>query len=107
MDNKRYRKAIERTMPDMPREEKLKMCAMGIAGEIGEIVDSLKKSLYQGHPIDTEKITLEFGDAEFYLQHLKKELGISDEMVYIRNIQKLYSRYPNGFSKEASLNREL
>lgn len=107
MDNNRYREAIERTMKPMPEEEKLKMLAMGIAGEAGEIVDKLKKVLFHGHEMSIDELVLELGDLEYYLQHLKKHYKISDERVYIENIIKLRKRYPEGFSEEASINREL
>lgn len=107
MDNLRYRNAIDRTMnKDLTEKEKLSMLAMGIAGEAGEIVDSLKKVLYHGHELDLDEFILELGDLEYYLQHLKKHYKISDERVYIDNIMKLQRRYPQGFSEEASRNRE-
>jgi NTP pyrophosphatase (non-canonical NTP hydrolase) len=107
MDNNRYRGAIDRTMNvELTEKEKLSMLSMGIAGEAGEIVDTLKKVLYHGHELDLDKFILELGDLEYYLQHLKKHFNISDERVYIDNIMKLQKRYPEGFSEEASKNRE-
>lgn len=108
MDNKRYREAIDRTMNvELTEKEKLSMLALGIAGEAGEIVDTLKKVLYHGHELDLEKLIFELGDLEYYLQHLKKHYKISDEKVYINNIMKIYKRYPQGFSEEASKNRKV
>lgn len=107
MNTKQYRRAIDRTMNSgLTEKEKLSMLALGIAGEAGEIVDTLKKVLYHGHELDLDKLILELGDLEFYLQHLKKHYKISDERVYFDNIMKLQKRYPEGFSEEASKNRK-
>jgi NTP pyrophosphatase (non-canonical NTP hydrolase) len=108
MDSQRYREAIERTMnPSLSEKEKLTMLAMGIAGEAGEIVDTLKKVVFHGHKLDRDELIKELGDLEWYLQHLKKHFNISDEIVYISNVMKLQKRYPNGFSKEDSINRKV
>lgn len=106
MDSKRYREAIERTMnSDLSEKEKLSMLLLGMAGELGEIIDNMKKVLYHGHPFDAEKLTGELGDFEYYYEHFKKHYGISNEKVRIENILKLQKRYPNGFSQKASLER--
>jgi NTP pyrophosphatase (non-canonical NTP hydrolase) len=108
MDSVQYRKAIERTMnPSLSEKEKLTMLAMGIAGEAGEIVDTLKKVIFHGHELDRNELIKELGDLEWYLQHLKKHYNISDEIVYISNIMKLNKRYPNGFSEKDSINRKV
>lgn len=106
MDNLRYREAIKRTMnEELTEKEKLSMLAMGIAGESGEIVDTIKKMLYHGHSLERTQLVLELGDLEWYLQHLKSHFNISDEEVYIHNTLKLNKRYKGGFSEEASRNR--
>jgi NTP pyrophosphatase (non-canonical NTP hydrolase) len=106
MNNERYRKAIERTMNgDLTEKEKLSMLLLGMAGELGEIVDGMKKVLYHDHPLDLEDLTEELGDFEYYMQHFKKHFGISDEKIRMVNIQKLQKRYPDGFSSKASLER--
>lgn len=106
MDNLRYREAIERTMnSDLNDKEKVLMLLLGMAGEIGEIVDGMKKVLFHNHPLSLEDLTEELGDFEYYMQHFKKHFGISDERVYMVNIQKLQKRYPQGFSSKASLER--
>lgn len=108
MDEIRYSKAIERTMPDgLNEREKLSMLGLGIAGEAGEIVDSLKKVIYHGHDLDREELIKELGDLEWYVTHLKKYFEISGDIVRIRNIEKLNGRYPQGFSESDSINREL
>lgn len=108
MDELRYRKAIDRTMnEELTEKEKLSMLGMGIAGEAGEIVDSLKKVVYHGHQVDREDLIKELGDLEWYVTHLKKHFGITGDIVRIRNIEKLQKRYKKGFSENDSINREL
>jgi NTP pyrophosphatase (non-canonical NTP hydrolase) len=105
MDNQQYREAIERTMKPMTEKDKIAMLALGIAGEAGEIADTLKKVVFHGHELDIDELIKELGDLEWYLQHLKKHYDISDEIVYIKNIMKLQKRYPHGFREEDSINR--
>jgi NTP pyrophosphatase (non-canonical NTP hydrolase) len=107
MDELRYREAIERTMKPMNTMKKLAMLGMGIGGEAGEVTDILKKVVFHGHELDREKMVEELGDLEWYITHLKKELGISDDEVRMKNIMKLNKRYKKGFSEEESINREL
>lgn len=40
---------------------------MGIFGEVGEIVDYLKKVLYHGHELDKDKLVEELGDWTWYV----------------------------------------
>lgn len=108
MNNKQYRTEIERTMnKELSEKDKVTMLALGIAGEAGEVADSLKKIIYHGHGLDRDKLVEELGDLEYYLQHLKKHYNIHDKEVYIENIKKLKKRYPQGFSEEASRNRTV
>ena len=78
---------------------------MGLAGETGEVVDYLKKVLYQGKPYDIDKIADELGDLAWYVSALATTLDITLESIAQMNIDKLYKRYPNGFSEEASNRR--
>ena len=79
---------------------------LGLCGEAGEVAELFKKHYGHGHPLDPEKLTLELGDVLWYLSTLASEYGISLETIAQKKIDKLRSRYPNGFSSENSLNRE-
>lgn len=107
MDEKLYRQLIQRTMKPMSQEDKLAMLGLGIGGEAGEIVDLIKKVVYQGHEMDIRKLMSELGDLEWYITHLKEHYGITSDSVRQLNIEKLEERYPYGFSEENSINREL
>lgn len=87
-------------MPDTTPKD-----ALGLAGETGEVVDYLKKTLFHGHPMDEMKLADELGDVLWYLSALATRYGFSLEFVARRNIAKLAKRYPEGFSTEASIAR--
>ena len=79
---------------------------MGLAGEAGECVDMLKKHLFQGHELDTDKMALELGDVLWYIALAAYSMGYGLDEIMTMNIAKLAKRYPNGFSTDDSLNRE-
>lgn len=86
-------------------EAKLSLCGLGLAGESGELADYIKKVLYHGKPLDRDHIIKELGDILWYISILATVLGEPLENIAMRNIEKLKSRYPDGFSHEASNNR--
>lgn len=87
-------------------KDRLGQAAMGLAGEVGEVLEPLKKAIYHGHELDVNEIKKELGDALWYLNDIASCLGISMEEVAQANLDKLRDRYPNGFTKEASQNRK-
>lgn len=102
-----YRKAVLRTAnTDLAHDWQVMACVLGITGEAGEIADNLKKVYFHGHEPDHDKLIKEIGDVRFYLEWLCHLLGVSMEEVEARNIAKLARRYPEGFSTEASVNRQ-
>ncbi|WP_232329777.1 MULTISPECIES: nucleoside triphosphate pyrophosphohydrolase family protein [unclassified Sporosarcina] len=100
----------KRTLPEFKHSKSSKAAnlsnyAMGLSGEAGEVVDLLKKHVYHEHPLDREELAGELGDTLHYLSGLASMNGLTLEEIAIKNIEKLKKRYPNGFSKEDSLNR--
>lgn len=79
--------------------------AMGMNGEAGEVEDVLKKTLFQGHKFDKYHALRELGDVAWYLALAADAIGYSLEDVCRVNLEKLSSRYPNGFEYEKSLHR--
>lgn len=66
-----YRRAVLRTAnPDPsvvdPPERKIRVAALGLAGEAGEVVDIVKKHLYHNKPADHFKTREEMGDLMWY-----------------------------------------
>lgn len=87
------------------KDPQLVMSGLGIAGEAGEVADEIKKILFHGHPLNAQKLMKELGDVLWYAARICAILNVSFDEVAQMNIDKLKSRYPNGFEKERSLNR--
>lgn len=83
---------------------------LGLSGESGECADIVKKHLFQGHELDTDKLANELanelGDVAWYLAVTAKAIGLDLETVLQMNVDKLYKRYPEGFSADRSIHRE-
>ena len=79
--------------------------AMGLNGEAGEVIDMLKKYMFQGHPLDTEHIAKELGDCLWYLAVCAKGAGYTLDEIARMNVLKLRKRYPDGFEVDKSLHR--
>lgn len=102
-----YQEKSMRTLnKDLSREQLLSNMAMGITGEAGEVVDILKKHLYQGHELDIPHIIEELGDVMFYIVNLCNLLDIDLEKTIANNYYKLLERYPEGFDVGRSINRD-
>ena len=80
--------------------------AMGLNGEAGEVIDILKKHMFQGHELDKEHIAKELGDCFWYIAVAAKGAGYTLDEIAEMNKAKLRSRYPDGFEAEKSLRRQ-
>lgn len=79
---------------------------MGLTGESGEVIDIVKKYLYQGHELDKNKIIDELGDVLWYINLIANATNVDLEHIAKYNINKLQRRYPKGcFRVEDSVNR--
>ena len=79
--------------------------SLGLAGEVGEVCDLIKKHLMQGHALDHAQLTQELGDVLWYVALACDTLGLQMGEVMTANLAKLSRRYPEGFSVERSLQR--
>ena len=100
-----YQVNAQRTASTNTAEDKIINGCFGLAGECGEVCDVVKKYLYQGHPLDREKLVEELGDVLWYCAELAEGLGIELADVARQNIAKLYERYPDGFEVVRSRER--
>lgn len=80
-------------------------CVMGVSGEVGEVIDMIKKHIYYGKELDKHELEEEIGDVMFYLTNLATAFNLSMENILEGNIEKLMKRYPDGFTKEHALER--
>lgn len=90
---------------ELTKKEILVNSVMGLNGEAGEAIDIVKKHLFHGHELNKEELIKELGDVAWYLAEAAYALDIDLETVLKLNIEKLKKRYPEGFSKENSINR--
>ena len=79
--------------------------ALGLTGEAGEVADIVKKYVFHGHELDKSEIIKELGDVCWYVALLSHAIGVPLEDILQTNVDKLKRRYPEGFSKENSINR--
>jgi|TARA_B100001094_G_C18187174_1_gene804572 NTP pyrophosphatase (non-canonical NTP hydrolase) len=89
--------------------ERILTAAIGISAEGGEFAEIVKKSIFQGKPMDDDAqyhMKRELGDIMWYITQACIALGISLEDVLSTNIQKLEARYPDGFEAFRSENRK-
>lgn len=56
--------------------------------------------------MDKEALKKELGDVLWYIACCASALDVDLDEIGQLNIEKLQNRYPNGFSKEDSLNRK-
>lgn len=80
---------------------------LGLSGEAGEITDAVKKTLRDGVPLNRINLIEEAGDCLWYLTNMLTTLGSSLEEAMEMNIKKLNKRYPEGFTEEAGINRNV
>ena len=90
--------------------ERLMTGAVGINAEGGEVMEIVKKLVFQGKKWDDETIyhlKRELGDVMWYVMQCLIALDTSMDEVVDMNIEKLKKRYPGGeFDSYYSENRE-
>jgi NTP pyrophosphatase (non-canonical NTP hydrolase) len=108
MDADEYQKQAARTLITGPgksyddREIMLVWTASGLAGEAGEVIDSVKKMVFHEHGIDIIELQKELGDVLWYVAAICSVVGLHLDDVMGLNIAKLNKRYPNGYSSTDS-----
>lgn len=79
--------------------------ALGLAGEAGEVAETVKKGIFHQHGLDKERIAKELGDCMWYIAALCTKLDLDMNEVMAANIEKLRVRYPDGYSSKDSVSR--
>lgn len=95
MDLNTYQELARKTKM-YPDEYKIIYPALGLAGEVGEVCEKIKKILRDkgGNFTDDSKeaILCELGDVTWYIANICSDLGLKMDDVANRNIEKLNSR---------------
>ena len=106
MDVDKYQELAMNTLnPEIDKKELILNASMGLCGESGEVIDLIKKHLFQGHSLDDEKLIKELGDVAWYLAEAATALNVNLSEILEKNIKKLENRFPDGFNSNRSINR--
>ena len=128
IDFEKYRKFVDAVTSDESRDfiafsdrvvsldekganiERLLTGAVGINSEGGEIMEIVKKLIFQGKKCDDETIyhlKRELGDVMWYVMQCCIALDVSVDEIIKMNVEKLEKRYPGGtFDPYYSENRQ-
>jgi NTP pyrophosphatase (non-canonical NTP hydrolase) len=79
-----------------PQDCHLNHMMLGLAGEVGELVDAIKRNTIYRKPLDVINVIEELGDIEFYLEGVRNILCITRQATLDMNIAKLNVRYHAG-----------
>lgn len=102
-----YPLLVEKTCrSDLSHREQMINAVMGLSGETGEVVDLVKKTLYQGHPLDINHLLEELGDVLYYITWIAILFDVDMSEILFDNMRKLNDRYPDGFDAARSVHRE-
>ena len=106
MEINEYQKLAMRTLnPEIDKKELILNASIGLCRESGEVIDLVKKHLFQGHDLDDEKLIKELGDVAWYLAEAATALNVDLSEILEKNIKKLENRFPDGFNSNRSINR--
>jgi NTP pyrophosphatase (non-canonical NTP hydrolase) len=90
-----------------PQLARMLHAALGVCTESGELQDMLKKHLIYGKDFDPINVIEECGDVLWYLALALDATGFSLQDCMERNIAKLRKRFPDRFTSEKALVRDL
>jgi len=95
---------LHKRVQDLPDKRcQLISGVIGINSEGGELLAEIGNFMYQGKPIDEERILSEMGDLLWRVAEVCDSLDVSLEDVMLRVIVKLRTRYPTKFSEFRAL----
>lgn len=80
---------------------------LGMCTEAGELLEAFDAVLYQGKSLDVDNLFEEMGDSMWYFAIGCSSMGFDPNQLLGRNIDKLKARYPDKFTIENALNRDL
>jgi NTP pyrophosphatase (non-canonical NTP hydrolase) len=97
-----------RTLAELnaPLEDDLHMI-LGMLTEVGELADVFKKYMAYQKQIDWVNVKEEVGDLLWYVSNFCNINGFDLEEILQTNINKLRARYPEKFTQENAINRDL
>ena len=108
MNLKEYRMAASRTSAQLDTlwEEQIHYL-MGMMTGIGELTDVFKRYLAYKQELDMINIGEEIGDLMWYLSNFCQVSDLDLEEILQKNTDKLMTRYPDKFTEEHAINRDI
>lgn len=88
-----------------PESAKIFYPCLGLAGEVGEVCEKVKKHLRDGRVLDIEDLKKELGDVLWYLSAVASDLGINLDDIASTNYEKLKSRQERNVLQGSGDNR--
>lgn len=85
----------------------LNHASLGMNTEQAEFADALKKRLIYGKSLDRTNMLEELGDLLWYVALALRALSSNFSEVFDMNIRKLQKRFPDKFTEERALERDL
>ena len=108
MDIPTYKYEARRTMAELSTfETDTTHMIFGMLTEVGELADAFKKNLAYKKPLDYVNIEEEVGDLMWYVINFCSVMGFNLEDILEQNIAKLRARYPEKFTEDKAINRNL
>jgi NTP pyrophosphatase (non-canonical NTP hydrolase) len=108
MNFEQYTKEAERTSAILENETLNNLhYLLGMITEIGELLDIWKRNIAYKKDIDWINVKEELGDILWYFSNFLRINNIDFEEILNININKLKSRYPEKFTEENAINRDL
>ena len=97
MDINEYQAWVRDSWSGRPLEEQgnlrdLFIMCTGLAGEVGEVLEPIKKEIRDGKLVDAQDLTLELGDVLYYLTRIALYYGVELREVVEANRRKLDHR---------------
>lgn len=90
-----------------PETARILHALLGFVTEDGEFADPIKRLLFYGKPLDLVNMREELGDKLWYWVLAVDACGGDPIAIMQKNIDKLRARFPDKFTTERALNRDL
>ena len=79
--------------------------ALGLAGEVGEVIELVKHNIMHREPLDLGELAKEISDVLWYCAALATSYGLNLDTIAELNIAKLRHRHGQGYSRQGSQDR--
>lgn len=108
MEIRDFAEKANRTLsPFLDKDEQNIHMILGMVTEVGELADVFKKNMAYGKKIDWVNVEEELGDVFWYLANFCTINNIDPTKVMQQCIDKLMARYPDQFTADKAINRDL